>query len=240
MLLVQSTKKVVGGVNNTTLAYGSNVTLGNLLCNTHVHWQTTPAAITVPSDTLGHSYQSMTAELASASGSVRLRSFWVANASAGADTVNFDVNGTNTGDLTVVIAEFSDMATAFPLDQSATGAGTSTAAVSAATPTTAQADELLWGAMTHTGTSNFTIDETVGGTNGYSLVQENEGGAANMPIAVEYKTVSAVGTYTSSWTISVSIEFICHVTAFKAAGPVSPVPAFQLSEVLPAVQQRMM
>jgi hypothetical protein len=215
--LVQSTKKVVTGVNNTTLAYGSNVTAGNLLCNAQSQFQAGAATITTPTDTLAHTYAGMVAEQSLVAGTIKLRSFYVENASGGADTVTFDMSGASTGDITVVVAEFSGALTAAALDQTSSAtdsSGSSTAVNSGATAAIAQADEMVWGAMLHDSGSNLTI--TQGG--GASLVQENEGGAANMPIATSYLIVAAIATYSATWTISSGAQWAAHVATFKAAG----------------------
>jgi hypothetical protein len=106
----------------------------------------------------------------------------------------------------------------------ALGAASGTAAATAATATTSQAEELLWGAVTHGG-SNLTIDETVGGSNGYSLVQEHEGGSLDVPISVEDQTVAAVGTYTASWTLGTSVAWACHVATFQVPDPSVGLPS---------------
>lgn len=220
VVLVQSTKKVVTGVNNTTLAYSSSVTAGNFLAVTHAHWEANSRTITTPTDTLSHTYVGMTAEQNSGV-SVHLRSFYVANCSGGANTVTFDISTTDTGDLTVVVAEFSGVVTVSPLDQTNVGAGTGTAVATSATATTAQADELLWGGLAYEGN-----DTTILETTGYSIVQENEGGSTNMPIGTEYKVVAATGAYTANWTLGLSRTWIAHIATFKAvvAGGASVVP----------------
>lgn len=225
--LVQSTKKVVTGVNNTTLAYGSNLTAGNLACNTHTHYINPTATITTPTDTLTHTYVGMTAEQSIVFGadSVELRSFYKENCSAGADTVTFDINGAGTGQITCVIAEFNTITTASALDKTQVGGPTlGTAADSGATATTTQADELIWGAMTHDG-SNRTLTETGSAT----IVQENEGGTSDMPLAVSYRVVSATGAYHATWTIGTgNVNWIGHVATFKATAAGGPTAAQEI------------
>ncbi len=79
--LVQSRSSVATGVNNTTLAFGSNVTAGNLIVVTHAHWQAAPATITTPQDTLGHTYTGVAPEQSIVTS--RLRSFYVETSAVG-------------------------------------------------------------------------------------------------------------------------------------------------------------
>lgn len=210
--LIQSVKKVVSGANNTTLAYGSDLTAGNLLCNTHAHWNSGALAITTPVDTLSHTYAAMTAEQGGA-GALRLRSFYEESCTGGACTVTFDIATTDAGgDLTVVVAEFSGAALSAALDATQVGTGTGTAVDSGTTATLAQADEMIWGGMTHDG-GNQTITETGGAT----LVQENEGGTGNVPIGCSYEIVAATTAQAATWTIGLSTLWFAHVATFKAA-----------------------
>lgn len=210
---VQSTKKVVSGVNTTTLAFTSPLTAGNLLCVSHAHWNPNLVAISTPTDTLGNLYAPMTAE--QGTGAQRLRSFYVEDCAAGACTVTFDMAGATTGDLTVVIAEYSGVPISSSLDQTQVGTGTGTAVSSGSTATTSQADELVWGAMAHDG-SNMALTETGSAT----LVQENEGGSADMPIATSERIVAAAAAYAATWTIGTSATWWAHVATFKAGAAV--------------------
>lgn len=222
--LVQSTKKVVTGVNNTTLAYGSNLTAGNFAINAQSHYCNPAASITTPTDTLSHVYAGAIAEQNTAGDTKgRQRTFYKENCSGGADTVTFDIVGTTTGDITVVIAEFSGMATSSSLDKTATGTAlAATTHTSNATASTAQADEVLWGVFTHDG-ANTTITEDTGG--GWAIVQENEGGTANVPIAVEYRIVASISTYSAKWTTGAARDSWMQIITFKAAaGGQSVVP----------------
>lgn len=214
-VLVQSTKKVVTGVNNTTLAYGSNLTAGNLAVVAHTHYVNPDAAITTPTDTLGQTFLPAATEqvLTLGADACRLNSFYKENGAAGADTVTFDIAGGSTGDITCVVAEFSGIVALGALGANDVGAGTGTAVESGAVLATL--GDLIWGAMTFAGNTT-TIDETVGGTSGFALVQEDENGTSNMPISCEYK-IDTAGGFASQWTLGASREFACHVAVFKAA-----------------------
>jgi hypothetical protein len=211
IVLVQSAITIVTGVNNTTLAFDVNLTAGNLICVSHSHFSSPARAITTPVDTLTHTYVPMTAE--QAVGDIKLRSFYVENCSGGANTVTFDIDNTTLGDLTVVIAEFSGIVTSGALDQTALFGASGTPITSDLSGTTAQADELLWGAVAHDGS-----DRTITPGASYTIVEENEGGSSNMPIAVEYQIVAATDEYEATWTFSNSaVNWLVHLATFKAA-----------------------
>jgi hypothetical protein len=212
IVLVQSAKRVITGVNNTTLAFPSNVTAGNLICVSHAHFTSPARTITTPVDTLTHTYVPMTAEQTK-DGEGKLRSYYVENCSGGANTVTFDIELATTGDITVVIAEFSGIVTSGALDKTQVDTGDlTTDATSEFTLETAQADELLWGAVIHTG-----ADTTIAETGDASLVQENEGGSSNMPLAVSYEIVAAISTYAATWTFGANRDYAAHIATFKAA-----------------------
>ena len=208
--LVQSVKKVVTGVNNTTLAYTSNLTAGNLALAAHAHFLSD--SITTPTDTLAQTWVGAVAEQGGVE-AVRLRSFYVENCSGGADTVTFDMNGVGTGDLTVVLAEFSGAVTTTALGVTASGTGTTTTgATSGSTGTLDQADGMLWGAIMHDG-----ADTTITQVDGATLVQENEGGSANMPIGTSDELTTATTAQSAIWDFGASRTYFAHVAFFKAA-----------------------
>jgi len=209
--LVQSVKAIVTGVSFTTLAYGSNVTAGNLLCNSHSHWSLDDNAINTPSDTLTHTHVPMVAEQAIGAFN-KLRSFYVANCSGGANTVTFDIASGDLGDITVVVAEFSGAATTTPLGVTASGTGTGTEVSSGNTATLDQPTGMLWGAMIHSG-----ADTTIAETGGATIVQENEGGTSNMPIGVSYELTTATTAQDATWTVGASRTWAAHVAFLKAA-----------------------
>lgn len=211
--LVQSIKKVVTGANFTTLAYASNLTAGNLLCNSHTHYSNPTQTITTPTDTLGHTYAGMAAEQSIVFGgdSTKLRSFYKENCSAGANTVTFDIGGATAGALTVVIAEFSGIATASAFGTANTGAATNTA-VSGGAVTPGANGALLWGAMTFDGATTTITEGFTGG-----LVQEDENGDSNNPIGVEWKEQATAASEAATWTLGASRQYIAHTATFVAA-----------------------
>lgn len=221
-ILVQSTKKAVTGLTgSTTLAYGSNLATGNLLALAQTHFEASGNVAVTPIDTLSHVYSAMQADQVFNT-NFHLQCWVKENCSGGADTVTFDVVGTNIADFTVVIAEFSGMVASSSVDKTQVGAANGTAANSGNTVTITQADEVIWGAVSHDSTT-FTITETGSAL----LVQEDENGSTNMPIAVSYKVVSATGAYNATWTIGGTVNWFAQVNTLKAlsgAGSVGLIP----------------
>jgi len=207
--LTQSTQKIVTGVASTTLAYTSNLTAGNLCWLAHVQFQSGGNTIATPTAT-SHTFTQDGAAQAIGT-QTRQQSFYEQNTASGACTVTF-APSSGTADLSLVVSEFGGMVTTGALDQFASGSGNSTSASSGTTGTRAQADEVLMGCMTHDGT-NRTLTE--GG--GFSLLQEHEGGSADMPIGTSYLIASSAGTDAATWTIGTgSVNWLARVATFKA------------------------
>jgi hypothetical protein len=220
---VQSTKKVTGGSASSTLAFGANVAAGNLLIVSVASWSATVSNLNTPTDTLTHTYAPVTAQQQSTGTQNKLRSWYIHNSSGGADTVTYGVSA-GTADLTCVISEWSGEDTsAAPLDKTNVATGSSTTPSAGATGTLAQADELIYACGAHDGADTTWTEDT---TDGFSLLQENEGGTSNMPIAVQYKIVSSSTTITPDWTLGASRGWFGHVGTFKAAsgGVTDPFP----------------
>ena len=224
--LVQSVDKVVTGVNNTTLAYASNVIAGNLLVNTHSGFFSGGNTISTPTDTLLHTYSQITAQQNGGEGGVnmQLKSFYTSNSSGGADTVTFDFASAGNGDITCVISEFSGAATSNVLGNTSTNSGTGTAAGSG-NVTTTEDGEMLWGAMNYNG-DNTTIAEAD------TIVQEHEGGTSDMPIGTQFQIVSPSGTASSDWTLGASRDWLAHAGAFKPVAAAAAAPPSTMKPII--------
>lgn len=207
--LVQSTSKVVTGVNNTTLAYGSNVTAGNLIAVTQSQWRSTASTITTPTDTLGHAYTGMAAE--QSANNTRLRSFYVANISGGANTVTFDISDTATGEMAVTVAEFSGALTASPLEAATSAGPTLSTTPSSGDVTPSVNNCLLYGAMTND-SNNVTVTEEAGWT-----LLEKQVPVSSIPVATEWKLQGTAAAEDADWTLASEQLWIAHVAAFKPA-----------------------
>lgn len=211
--LVQSTIKAVTGLTgSTTLAYGSNLTAGNLLALAQVHFEASANVAVLPIDTLSHVYAQMQADQVFNT-NFHLQCWVKENCSGGADTVTFDVVGANAADFTVVISEFNGMVLSSSVDKTQKGTANGTAVDSGNTATTSQADEVIFGAMAHDSTTR-TITETGGAL----IVQEDENGSTEMPIATSYRVVSAAAAYNATWTIGTgAVNWFAQVNTLKVA-----------------------
>ena len=202
--------------NGTTIAVTLNsVAAGNLLdCSSG--WGDIPGTITCTvSD--GTSYT------ADAAGKVRdipniqaSQNFFKPNSGSG----NFTATATfssNCAYRRIRLIEVSGLATASPEDKSArqtqTTPGTGADAVSSsATSATTQANDFVLG-ITH---NNLEVDPgtgTVSAGTGFTLYTA----ASHTIAAVEYKSVSATGAQTATFTQSVNNDRNTHVIAFKEA-----------------------
>jgi len=114
---------------------------------------------------------------------------------------------------TLNATEYSGIATSGSLDQTNVGTGTSTTLLSAATPTTTVADELLIGNGTiNTGTNSAW---TAGAS--YTIRGSETAGSSGSVSFLEDRIVAATGAYTAgaSWS-GASSNWICTVCTFKA------------------------
>lgn len=206
----QSAEKIVTSSSGTTLAFPSNVTAGNLLIAVQTHFNNLGAAITTPTDTLAHTYVAVDTQV-SVDSNTQLRMYYVENCSGGANTVTFDIEGVNTGDITVNIFEFSGVATTSALlDGQNAGPSTGTA-VSTGNVTPSEDNCLLIAAMSHNGADTSITEE-------WTLLQENEGGSANMPLATQYKVQTTATTEDGDWTLGASRTWGTQLGVFKSAG----------------------
>lgn len=200
IVLVQSVPKDIKGVNNTTLAFPSPVTAGNFLHIAIVTFQVAGGTtITTPSDTLAHSYQPVEAQQNNGVNQVHLRSWYVPNCSAGSNTVTADISGTDTGEITMIISEWSGIEDSSPLSGTPLLAGpVSTTTPSTGNITAADPDCLLIGVLNTSGVAT-TITPT--GT-GWATVQEYEGTNSSVTLSVTFKIQTAAVAEAATWTIS--------------------------------------
>lgn len=143
----------------------------------------------------------------------------IASTSSGTFTVT--VTPTGSGDLAMGIMSLTGNH-ATPADQNGSGTGTSTAPSSGdETPT--EDNELLVAAMSHSGSDRTLTEEA-----GWSLVYENEGGTANIPISVVYKIQAGAAAEDADWTIGTgSVSWGAVIATYKAAAGGSQSPALK-------------
>lgn len=203
----QSRSATTGFATSIALAYTSNVTSGALLVAGEGSDNTT---VPTCSDDKNGAWPAN--DLTRITSGVRASLFHFANAAAGATTVTVSW-GVNNGAGTLAIAEYSGMATSSPTDKTQGGDGFGTAATTAATATTTQADELL-AVMT---CREFTaVDGHF--TPGTNYNEREDPATDPRPGELEDRIVSATGAYSGAATLLGGSENWTEViVTFKAA-----------------------
>src|SRR5438128_277183 len=196
-----------------TLAAGVSVAAGNSIIVSFVGPDL--AGTYSATDSAGNSY-SVNASGARA-GTVRTVVLSAHNATALASASTTTVTFPSTSNRRAVTAdEFSGLAKSGTFDQSHTGNGSSTTPDSGFTATTAQAAELLLGAVGVAGTASDTF---TAGNNGHggtytALTRVNSGGNI-FYVNPEYEIVAATNTYKATATIT-SASWAADIATYKA------------------------
>lgn len=210
---VQSAGGDAGGAGtSTTQAYTSNNTAGNGL----IAILRTGADCTVTvTDTLSNTgWQEDVHQVHSTDG--YLLSVWsLANCKAGANTVNFNFNGTSTTSR-YIVAEYSGLATASMFDKKVStesgGSFSTTPTSSAATPT--NASTLVIGTVAVSG-----LGGTITAGTGYTL---REAASASQRVALEDKILTSSSSQTASFNNSVSDNYDIAIVIYNGAGAGTP------------------
>lgn len=173
------------------------------------------AAFTSVTDSKGNTYTDVISELVTG-GTHGLQQATIAG--VGGATHSFTLTGGSAAFFaTLSVTEISGAA-ASPLDQTATDTdATGTSHATAATSTTAQADELLIGFGTSTTLVSYTNDSGAGWTEQTNVTTDvdSEG------LITGSKVVSAIGTYTYTYTTSGNAETVHGISTWKSAAAAS-------------------
>jgi len=195
---------------NQSVSFSQPVTNGNLIIVAVSVYSTGTADIASVTDSKGNSYQKAASNPATVSGNYYL-GIWYAQNVVGGSSFSVTVTPKNsTSALSVGVHEYAGMAISGVLDVSKNATGTGTAAASGNTATTAQSNELVFGAhlnkdqagTTATVPSDFTLRANAPSGNTPHLVTND-------------KFVRAVGAYNSSLTWGKSVGWNSVVVAFK-------------------------
>lgn len=181
----------------------SNVTAGNLIVCSASGYQ---ASFTSVTDNQGNTWSA--ASPGQTTALTRLYTWWTYASASGSLTITLNAT---TGDRTIVAAEIFGIVPSSPVDIAGSGAtGTSSAPAAPATGTLSQAVEFIWAAMGHEG-----LDQTINQGSGFTLVEENQGGSANMPINVQSRLTDATTSVTPDWTTTNSQVWLAQRITFK-------------------------
>ena len=213
-----------------SLAFLSDVAAGALIVVSIHAYDNAVELVSPVTDTRGNTYARVGTTTIGGDGSLWLDLFYAYNSTAGPCTVS--VNFTGSVYCSFAIHEYSGATTTDPLDQLNPATGTGAAVDSGNTPTTTNADDLIFGCMTSMAGSNVSITPLPNdGT--WHQRQEYEDGSAQMHLSTIDKNVAATGAYNAAWTLGSSQGWIAKVAAFKAAAVVAH------SDVPPTIARRM-
>jgi hypothetical protein len=211
--LVQSAKKDTSGVNNTTLAFPSALTAGNVVVASNVQFQATAGTtVTTPTDTLLHTYLAATAQQNNAANTLHLRSFYVPNCTGGADTVTYDISGTGVGELTAIQAEFGMSSPSPALSGTPVLAGPTTTTSPTTGSMTPADDNCLIIAVLQADGIAVTITPPA---SPWVLVQQYEGANNTVTLSMIYQKQGTAAPVSATWTLSGSRVCISHIFAIK-------------------------
>lgn len=208
---VQHTGTDIGdSVNDLSVAFGSNVTAGNLIVVTATKFEGgntfTSAFVTLSAGTA--TVGTVTMDCNHVSGSLQVAVWSMPVTGTGSATINLDQPSGSSSKI-LGIAEFSGTdVSGTRVNDCEVGAGTST------TPATASATgPALWVGALATDTSGA-VTHTVG--SGYSEIHEEEAGNLQMTGSHEYQI--STGSDTADWTLGTSSAWAATVAVYKEAG----------------------
>ena len=218
--LAQTASKQISGASSTTISL-TGVTAGNCVAVFTSSWYYQSSGVT--DNQSGNTYSSLVA--ADVGGSAPFVRIWAALNVNASGTFTATVSFAGSADATIIIAEFSGVATssAAEVANSATGTGTSVS-VSTSGSTTNAGDALI-GIMTHDGS-------TMNLTESYSLIAEQQNNSTSQSGNAQYRLPGTTGTHSLTWTTASSTGWLAAVVALKpaAAAPASDV-------ILPATRR---
>jgi hypothetical protein len=230
MALVQSKITFTTGADTLALSFDATPTVNNLIV-VGVSAFNGVTTCTV-SDNQGNTWAQAAERLSGDSSTRASLHYAVAATSSGTFTVTTNPSGASS-DITIVIAEFSGMATSSVLGNVNNNGGTSTTP-SSGSATTTVASELVVGVVSHTGT-----DRTITEDGGWTLIREDEGGSSHMPISMIYQEPAA-GSYNAGWTIGTgSVEWMAVIGCFKPGAGAAGQPTSKRWQNIPHAGPRL-
>lgn len=190
--------------NSIAATWGGNTATGNLSV-LGVAWTGSGINVSSVTDSQGNTYQSARAKTAASSG-IDYYQIWYAENITGGTTPTVTVNFSGSATFRRIgMHEVSGLATSGSLDQTNAGTATSGTTVNPGNVTTTVADEYLF----------------AGGTcfNNETFTQGTNWNARTTPATDTFtqdRIVSSTGTYATSFTDSLSAEWVAQAATFKA------------------------
>lgn len=201
---VQSVKTSKSNAGNPTASFSATPTVGNLVVAAVSCYAAANCNVSSITDNQGNTYSSVASNVAYFS-TQATTSLYYAMAATASGTFTVTANLTASEESTLVIAEYSGIASA-PLDISTSATGSSTLAT--ATVTTTNANDLL---ILSAGVGGAGAAPTAGTS--YTMRQA-QGGLASETIGLEDRVVSSAGSQTATMNTP-NQEWAAIIAAFK-------------------------
>lgn len=211
-------KKQTATGTDTTFASSVNATFGSALTNPSIILLAIEVdtgaqnSANTPTDTAGNTYVRVLST--SLSATFDLEIWYALNTHTTASNKVTVTDSAGGADGILIVEEWTGNVTSSPVDQSQSSSDNSgaTTPTSTATPSTTDANDLIWGAAVG---SNGANDMSLGA--GYSNLTQTHTSFSNL--AIESKTVAATGTQTATFGMSPLGSWVCGVVCIK--GPVA-------------------
>lgn len=223
---LQSTNVDSGtGSGTTTLAYTSNVTIGNILvAGVRLGGSSQNPIIT---DSQGNTWTRLLLNINSSGDTTSVH--WLIATSTGALTVT--LTNSVSGSRRWIIAEYDAAGTTVSVDQSTITSAQGTA-VSSGTVTTTTASELLVGVIEGDGFAGDTFTPGAGYTVRQSIIPLSQ-----FKLALEDIVVSSTGSYVADGTLNNTMDWAAGIVAFKSTGSPAAGPVGFLLNINQAVRR---
>jgi hypothetical protein len=211
-------------VADDSVAFGANVTAGNMLTVAVAAWHTTSYTTNDCTDSLSNNYVIAGAEQTHYFTDAGVSLWYVTNTAGGACTVTVDPTQASGNYLAWSCAEFSGIATSGAIDQTAQNTAVNTATdANVTTAATTQADELVLAVAEVAIESDIDVAWGAAATTGYTNIAQYPDWGGIVSISFDYKIVSATGTQSANWSHdpctggSGGNSWGCVIATFKAA-----------------------
>lgn len=205
----QTGSEITGTGTYTTAAFGSSVTVGNIIVVSASSDGNSASQITNITDSKGNTYTKQFEQL----GTARMGSMWTTKVTTGGTglTVTVTYNSASSNNSGVVFQEFTGPTGTLTKDQSLGANGTSATPSVGPTGTTTNANELVVAFCVMTSTeASFTAG--TGYTNGAAAI------VSNANIGMQSKLVTSTGTQTAGFTWPTSRVFAAAIVTFSDGG----------------------
>lgn len=211
----------VGGANVTSVTSAAiTTTSGNLLVASVGGWRSSAQVTHTVTDSKSNTWSENPASPRNPDANTRHHQYYAQNISGGSSHT-FTSTAAQATYQTLIVSEFSGMATANVLDQSAGATGNSTSPSSGTTNVRTQADEVLVGTL---GTADTINNGTLTAGSGYTIPTNGSNkNYTNYVSAQEYAIMSATGGDAATFTIS-SEPWGCIIGTYKAAVAAASLP----------------